>query len=528
MGVSEEQQFRQVSFGEYLAQIRTRLTLSQEALAEAIGTTSQSISRWERNKAIPRQYYLNRLAEVLQISPENPLTAKGEHHLSESCSASLWHVPHMRNAFFTGRESILDQLHERLHAHSQPDQGQSQLHMLSGLGGIGKTQIALEYAYRYSSEYRAVLWISAETDEALFCSCLSTAEVLNLPEKNGPDQHKIIRAITRWLRGQRDWLLIFDGVEDLTCLSPFLSSIHQGSLLVTSRLQAIGTAAQQILVESMSAEESLTFLLQRSKLFQPGRPSKFLSTAEVSAAHKIVEAMDGLPLALDQAGTYIEETQCTLSDYLQWYKQQRLKFLKHRGYSSQGHPASVEATLSLSFQQIEQKNVVATEVLQLCAFLALNAIPEEIFTLGFVHCSKPLQILVTSPWLLDEAIAELRTHSLIHRDPRTKTLSMHKLVQAVLQDTLPEQKREERIRQVITAVQRIFPDAKNHATWKECERLVPHALQCTKYAMPWMQSNKELETLLFKTGLYFTERSKYQEAELLSKQAVEMRKQMLD
>ncbi|HEU5376929.1 MAG TPA: tetratricopeptide repeat protein [Ktedonobacteraceae bacterium] len=140
-------------------------------------------------------------------------------------------MPHSRNPFFTARNSTPEDLHALLKQRAQSC-------ALSGLGGIGKTQIALEYVYRYASTYQAILWVGAETPETFLSSLTSIAEALELPERLVQDQHKIAQAVIRWLDSHQEWLLVCDNVEDLALPQTLLPSIRQGSLLLTTRLQA--------------------------------------------------------------------------------------------------------------------------------------------------------------------------------------------------------------------------------------------------------------------------------------------------
>jgi len=127
-----------------------------------------------------------------------------------------WLVPYPRNPFFAGREEILEALHTQLGVdHTVVLTQSSALH---GLCGVGKTQIALEYAYRHALEYSAIFWIGAETDEQVIASLLHMAETLQLPEREDNDQQRVVAAVQRWLSTHGQWLLIWDNVEDLTIL----------------------------------------------------------------------------------------------------------------------------------------------------------------------------------------------------------------------------------------------------------------------------------------------------------------------
>lgn len=522
-----------------LIEARKRRQWSQQEVANLLGTTRHNVSRWESGTTTPGPYFRAKLCELFGKEPENlglsrkPISGDEWSAPAPNTPPSAldqplpsWHLPYPRNPFFTGRQQILQILYTAL---TQPNNASplTRSYALRGLGGIGKTQIALEYAYRYASAHTALLWVNAETHEALLASFISIAERFNVLEQAEQDGDKVIQAVTHWLGKQRGWLLIFDNVEDLTLLTQFLPPPQQGSLLLTTRLQALGTLAQPITVEPLNRMEAIHFLLQRAKLLSPGTAFQHLSPTDMLTAQTIVEEMAGLPLALDQAGAYIEETQCSLGNYLQHYLQQRLRLLARRGNSCQDHPASIQTTLALSLQHVEQRSLVAAEILRFCAFLVPDMIPEELITGGFAACSEHVQAPTVDSWQLDEAIAVLGNYSLVHRNSTTNTLSLHRIVQAVVQDSLPRQEQEAWIKRVITALNLVFPEVK-HAMWKQCERLVPHAVQCAKWTTHLRQANSEIATLLLKTGYYLTmEQHQYREAEPLLWRALQMREAAL-
>jgi len=141
--------------GERLRQERLRRHLSQEALAEALGASPKSISRWEHDQVVPQAYVRLQLCRFFGLPPEH-LFGDSE---AQALPTRLWVVPSPRNPFFTGREELLQQIHTSLCVDHLAALGPSCA--LHGLGGIGKTHLALEYAYRHAPEYAAVFWITA-------------------------------------------------------------------------------------------------------------------------------------------------------------------------------------------------------------------------------------------------------------------------------------------------------------------------------------------------------------------------------
>src|SRR5215472_4787791 len=133
---------------------------------------------------------------------------------------TIWHIPYQRNPYFTGREDVLSQLHRALHTENAVALSHPQ--GISGLGGIGKTQAALEYVYCYRASYDAIFWVRADSVASLTSSFVELAYALDIPERNEQDQDSIIDAVLRWLRLHEGWLLVFDSMDDLSAAKRFL------------------------------------------------------------------------------------------------------------------------------------------------------------------------------------------------------------------------------------------------------------------------------------------------------------------
>src|SRR5581483_5631396 len=207
-------------FGELLTTWRTRRRLTQMALASALGTHRNTIGRWERGDGLPETRGM-----VLELARLLHLDEQETRQLLEASLTALaphWTVPLRRNPCFTGRDELLQRIHTRL-APRQPV-ALSPAVALRGMGGIGKTQLAVEYAYRCALEYRAVFWLAAETGESLMTSMQQIAEQLQLPERQAPEQSQVVAAVQRWLTRHADWLVIADNVEDLDLLQAVLPS----------------------------------------------------------------------------------------------------------------------------------------------------------------------------------------------------------------------------------------------------------------------------------------------------------------
>lgn len=229
----------QGQFNQRLREERLHRRWSQQDLANHLGTTVVTISRWENGVSAPSPYFRLKLSQLFSKSaqesglvPENPLSlfpaevaagASAETLPSSPHSSGLWGVPYPRNPFFTGREALLHLLHERLN--HEGAMALTQSWAISGLGGIGKTQIALEYAYQHRQDYRFVFWVGAATKETLLAGFRTIAELLQLPEKDKHDQNLLILAVKKWFAAHHEWLLILDNVDDIAMVHGY----YQGS-----------------------------------------------------------------------------------------------------------------------------------------------------------------------------------------------------------------------------------------------------------------------------------------------------------
>lgn len=488
----------------------------------------------------------------------------------------IWSVPYSRNPVFTGREELLEQLHTQLQTMQAAALSQPQA--ISGLGGVGKTQLAIEYAYRYRQEYQIVLWVRANAAEALNASYAKIATLLRLPQRNEQKQEVIVQAVKDWLKAQQSWLLILDNADELSIVQPFLPTLFGGHLLLTTRALATVRLARRFEVKTMDAEVGALLLLRRAGLIDPNAALSDASPANRVVALEITRGLGGLPLALDQAGAYIEKTSCGLAGYQRLYQMRQRELLQHRGINDD-YPDSVATTWSLSFEKVKQRNPAAADLLRFCAFLAPDAIPEEILTnwaktyrliaestnmgtgplqkkQGNVPSRKPKrpffallfrkriqqqyvpQVMsqygteelgeTSAPAAsdLNRAIESLQAYSLVSRDAETQTLSVHRLVQAVVRDSMPVDVQHQWMQRAVDVVQAACPRS-DFEHWPALEWWLPHALLCATWIEQAAMPTLDTVLLLTVAGSYLQERARYTEAEPLHKRALEICEQLL-
>lgn len=515
--------------------------LTQQQLAKMIGTTQPMVSSWERGEIDPSPYFRSQLCAILKKSPEElellPLERENDHEgseealrgqqadvevkdqslemeipLQQSLSFRDVNIPIPHDAFFTGREKIL----EDIHAHLTGDGRGISILALSGMAGIGKTHTAAEYAYRYASEYQTIFWAAADTREMLVADLIRTTSTLDLSQKHERDPGIVIFAVKHWLQTHEGWLLILDNIEDARVIQDFLPQQGKGHILLTTLAkQPISSIAPCIEIEEMGIEEGAAFLLRRTKKLQIDQELDQAEGGDRVQAETVVKEMGGLPLALDQAAAYIAETECSLAEYFDRYQKRRIAMLDLRGASITGHPLSVVVTFSLLFEKVEQVNLSAFELLRFCAFLHPVDIPPEIVASSAAFVDPSLQSVVLDPHLLDQAVNVLRKYSLIRRHPVTKSLSMHRLVQIILKERLDDDIQRRCAEWAVRAVEKVFVNARV-AVLQEHAKYFPHVLECIELIHRWDLRFTESAHLLYLAAYNLQEHAIYEAAEPLT------------
>jgi tetratricopeptide (TPR) repeat protein len=465
--------------------------------------------------------------------PASPPAYPSMQHTSQSAEhpsfpgalPAVWNIPFPRNPYFTGREELLRRLAASLRAGET--MGISQPRAVSGLGGVGKTQLALEYAYRYYQDYDAVLWTRSDTQEALISGFVAFAGLMQLPEHEERDQREIVQAVKHWLMSHTRWLLLLDNADDLTLVRDFLPPAGRGHTLLTTRASSMGRLAHAIEVDALDSEPGALLLLRRAERLAPDAPLEQADVSERAIALSISQEIGGLPLAIDQAGAYIEETQCSLTDYLQLYRSQRTELLNARGGLVPDHPEPVATTWSLSFGQVQERSAAAADLLRVCAFLHPDSIPEEIITEGATALGPNLQAVARNPLALNQAMGVLRSYSLLKRQAEEHLLSMHRLVQAVLKDGMDAPTFHQWAERVVQAVNHALPDDFDYRTYARYERCLPHAQEGARLIEQEHLTSFSAGRMLNQTGCYLHEHARYAEAQAFLLQSLRIMEQVL-
>jgi hydrogenase maturation protease len=330
-----------------------------------------------------------------------------------------------RNPWFTGRDKEIGDLRERLCQTGKAAIGQA----ISGLGGIGKTQVAIEYAHRHRDDYDAVFWINGASDLDLQTGYGKVAKLLRLPH-DAKDPDNVLAAVKRWLEGVDDhcWLLVLDNADDPPVLKPYLPSrAPNGHILVTSRNARLDVLRirSPLSIKRLPIQDSTRFLLDRVDR----APAN-----ELEAAGDLARELDGLPLAPEQAAAYVTAMRVTYEEYLASYRTRRLGLLERIGPVTGDYPMTVATTWLMNFEQVEAVSKAAADLLRLSAMFVPNDIPIELLTKGAQELGHHLReaINVSDPLSANEVLEPLTRFSLVAIDAEGQTFSIHRLVQEVV------------------------------------------------------------------------------------------------
>jgi tetratricopeptide (TPR) repeat protein/transcriptional regulator with XRE-family HTH domain len=477
-------------------------------VADQVGVAEESlVGKWERQGVMPRPENLARLCQLFGKSVrELGFVKKGE--------VPYWNVPHPPDPFFTGRDDVLTFLHQVLTPGK--DWVWSQTVAVTGLEGVGKTEVAVEYAYCYRNEYHAIFWVKAEAGESMISDFDAIARLLHLPGYDEKDQEKTLHVLHQWMESINRWLLILDNVEDMNSIRRFFPQKGRGCVLLTTRMHATNFVPHVIELGGLEPDEGAHFLLQRAKLLASNRVHGRDISELMEQAKELSRLLGGLPFALEEAAAYIEETGCSLTEYLQLRRVDSTPFFFE-------HPIAA-STFRLSFEKVKQSQPLAAELLKLLAFLHPDAIPEEIILDAAGELGPDLKILAGDKLRLNLLLGELLRYSLIKRSQ--DILSMHRLVQAVLKSTLDQIAQRQWAERAICAVNSLFPEV-HPATWDTCERLLSSAQTCSDLVIRYQIASPESARLLDLAGYYLYERGRYAESETLLSQALRIRERVM-
>ncbi len=462
--------------------------------------------------------------------------------------ASSYHPSNLPGGYigqlFLGREDFLKELHASLdkktHATAITQQRrQSVATGIEGLGGLGKTHAAVEYAHRHRHHYSALLFVSGDTPQRLDSGLAALCEVLPLQDAGAlpPEQAARIAAVLHWLATHHDWLLIVDNVDDeaaALALTAYFDKLHNGHVLITSRLHGFSKQVATLDLSVLSEADATDLLLQ---LTHDDR-RKFAD--DDTQARALARLMEGLPLALHQAAGYINEQRLTFAQYLARYEQEAAGLLRWFStlsipYAGPGTgpdalaPRPVLITWKTSFDRLDAD---AKKWLLVFSHFAPDPIPE--FLLENAYKAR----FLAQSWfrrLLErcisffrprisasEALSQAEKISLLTRYDAPPRFKLHRLVQHVTCLTATAAERAAALETGIRLMGAAsLGDPQDVRSWPKWTPLQPHALALCQHA-PDEPAPERLTWLLGQLSVLLNTKALHAQAEPLMRQALEI------
>ncbi|MGH2839723.1 MAG: tetratricopeptide repeat protein [Solirubrobacteraceae bacterium] len=358
-------------------------------------------------------------------------------------------------AHFTGRSVELD----KLAAHLQAEDRAVITQAITGLGGVGKTQLAARYVQRYGSDYDVVAWVRVEDGGTADLAMLAATLGLNVSSLTA--QERADQAL-RWLeRCDERWLLVLDNVNGPEQLESCCPAGGNGRVLITSRNRDLEQIAPTMSIDVFDQATAIEYLLSRT-----GR------TSEHEEARTLARALGGLPLALSHAGAYCAKA-TSFAEYLTLLDDLPPSALYDRSPEA-FYRQTVASTWQPSIRAASKEAPVAPHVLAMAAHLAPDDIPRALFD-ALIDDTKAHQRKQ-----LADAIAALDRYSLatIERE----TLSVHRLLQRVIRDTTAASELLDAAgRAALRALTEAMPtDPQQPQYWPLYEHLLTHILALTE------------------------------------------------
>jgi tetratricopeptide (TPR) repeat protein len=404
---------------------------------------------------------------------------------------------------FAGREKELSQLRATL-----TNRKRAAICAVHGMGGVGKTTLAAEYAHRYRDLYGIVGWFNladkeGKSDFALTETGVATgysrlAAKMSLPVAR--ESYDVVReAVTNKLRERNDWLLIFDNAEDPTALHALLPP-GNGHVLITSRNADWREIGLPVELDVLSETDALAFLLDYA-----GRAA-WTDAAEEKTAKELAHELGYLPLALTQAAGYMDTRKMSVTSYLGLFRQRKLKLFDKKPLN---YHAPVTTTWDIGVEDLKTERPDALLLLNLCAFLAPEPIRFELLREARDVLSAELSALLDpeNEYELQEAKAALLKYGLAKIDETS--ISLHRLMGLVIREKLPRAEHAQYAEYAVRVINELYPTSIQYTNWILCEELVRHAQASASYASIAKIALVAVGYLYNQTGLYLKERAFY-------------------
>ena len=379
---------------------------------------------------------------------------------------------------------------------------------LHGLGGVGKTRLAIEYAYAHAAEYTALLFVRAEDASGLNAGLAALAAVLDLPEKEAREDAKKIEAALRWLEANPPWLMILDNVDDadaVAAVAALLPRLKGGHVIVTARAANFPPSLARLELDVLDEESATQFLLARTG--HDREPAQ----DDAASARALARELGGLALGLEQAGAYIAKERIGFAHYRKLWNENRDVALAWNDPTLTGSEKTLATTWATSVARLAPES---RRLLDRLALLAPDPIPDALLDAAVPGEAADVDARKARAGLFAYSLATWA------KGEDGKGFVVHRLVQDFARRAMSAERREEALREALEWVDAAFEgDPQDVRNWPALDPLAPHALAVAGradeagVAAPTARLFNEL-------GLLFDAKARWAEAEPLYRRAL--------
>jgi tetratricopeptide (TPR) repeat protein len=420
-------------------------------------------------------------------------------------------VPLERNPRFTGHKQFLEALKEQMFD-KVPKKYNHRI-ALYGMGGIGKTQTAVEYVYMNRVSYERIYWITAVDQASLLSGYEKIAIKAGLKSLLNLKPIELAEGVLTWLRQKQSWLLVIDNLDDINVAAGFLpeNGEHQHTLITTRNPNSTGIPAEGLEVPLLDPADSVDLLSTLSNIS---------NSSQSTQANRIVQELGYLPLGIEQAAAYVREVAGDFVTFLADYDKNRKDVHRWIPQGNRSYPHSIATTWSMSFNIVRNNHPQAAELFQLLSFLNPDGILIDFLQAGVKALRYNLQQLVSNRIEMSKALMELEKFSLLKWNRLIKTLLIHRLVQTVIKDEMSDTDSLTLCTTVIDLCDQSFPQILTNENRKICRDYVDQVLG-PLLDLEIIRTEKFAD-IADRVGWFLREDGKISDSERISLQAVKI------
>ena len=423
-------------------------------------------------------------------------------------------IPYERNPQFIGkqRKQFLGTIRAKLM--DEVEREFNHRIALHGLGGIGKTQCALEYVYVNKCNYERIYWISAVDQTSILSGYQNIARGAGLGHFQACPT-EVVEMVKIWLSQQQNWLVVIDNLDDYQVANGFLpeNGPEKHTLVTTRNPYTSGIPAEALAVPLLDEDDSVELLLTLSRVASP-------SSEQREEARKIVDELGMLPLAIKQAAAYINTVTGDLSFFLEEYRKNRAGVHDWPTENPQ-YPFNVASTWSMSFDILRHSHPPAARLLQLFSYMNPDGIQFDFLLAGAGALEDDLKRIVSSENGMAKSLLELEKFSFINWDRPHRLISIHRLVQMVVSDGMTDEEKTLSLQKFVKLCRQAFPREVTNDTRPICRKYQSQVVE-PLLRLTGKELFPELAFIIERVGWFLSEDGKYRDGESFLLRALEI------